>query len=145
MCVCVCAGCRKAREAVKHFGPPPGVPHSHSKYVLVLCVWCVSWCLVQTLCAEQGKEVREGSWQEKEQRVQSINGWIGVNIWMMVEFMMNVYSKFMLSASGDQGFGDIRNDLYILYMWVPWSYGGSGMSLQRSFLTSCGCRKQSSM
>jgi len=25
------AGPRKAREAVKHFGPPPGVPHSHSK------------------------------------------------------------------------------------------------------------------
>lgn len=25
------AGPRKAREAVKHFGPPPGVPHSHAK------------------------------------------------------------------------------------------------------------------
>ena len=24
-------GPRRAREAVKHFGPPPGVPHSHSK------------------------------------------------------------------------------------------------------------------
>lgn len=25
------AGCRKAREAVKHFGLAPGVPHSHTK------------------------------------------------------------------------------------------------------------------
>ncbi|KAL0318693.1 UNVERIFIED_CONTAM: 60S ribosomal protein L18 [Sesamum angustifolium] len=24
-------GSRKAREAVKHFGPAPGVPHSHTK------------------------------------------------------------------------------------------------------------------
>jgi len=24
-------GPRKAREAVKHFGPAPGVPHSHTK------------------------------------------------------------------------------------------------------------------
>ena len=41
VCVCVFTGCRKAREAVKHFGPPPGVPHSHSKYVFVLCDVCV--------------------------------------------------------------------------------------------------------
>lgn len=27
----LCSGCRKAREAVKHFGLAPGVPHSHSK------------------------------------------------------------------------------------------------------------------
>lgn len=25
------AGCRKAREAYRHFGPAPGVPHSHTK------------------------------------------------------------------------------------------------------------------
>ena len=26
-------GPRNAREAVRHFGPAPGVPHSHTKYV----------------------------------------------------------------------------------------------------------------
>lgn len=28
-------GPRHAREAQKHFGPAPGVPHSHAKYVCI--------------------------------------------------------------------------------------------------------------
>ena len=25
---------------MKHFGPPPGVPHSHAKYVVSMCASC---------------------------------------------------------------------------------------------------------
>ena len=33
------AGPRKAREAYRHFGPAPGVPHSHTKYVFFVSIW----------------------------------------------------------------------------------------------------------
>ena len=76
-----------------------------------MCVWC-ELCAVQTICTKQGKEVREGSRQEKEQRVQSLKGQIGVNIWIMVDiwwmvhFTMKVYSIYftMINCWGRCGF-----------------------------------------
>ena len=70
-------GERKAREAYRHFGPAPGVPHSHTKYDLILLASIVTrlteFSCSQALRQVKGKEVREGQGSQKEQGIQGLS------------------------------------------------------------------------
>ena len=90
-------GHRKAREAERHFGRAPGVPHSSTKYVwlssslccirshcvacgdfcqlalVVLCFFRKSSLFLQAVCARKGTEVREGAWSPCQPWVQGLD------------------------------------------------------------------------
>lgn len=66
-------GPKNAREAVKHFGFGP---HSHKVGSLQLGTITRQQLTIvtETICGEQGQEVREGSWPQTVQGFQGVSG-----------------------------------------------------------------------